>query len=125
MLSNTETVSVTVTFARLEADDDSPDVSYLEQDCFNLASEGKENEGFDRIAAFKRGEWSMIGIRAKATIIIRRANYATHYELESPGLWGIESDSGEDYLKSVFDDECAILRADIEALKLAAVTDRS
>lgn len=113
-MSNTKT-TVTITFARHEADDDSPDISYLEQDCF--AGDG-ETDGPARIAAFKRGDWHMIGIRAKATIIIRRENYATHYELESPGLWGVESDSGEEYLKSVFDDECDILRADIEALKL-------
>ena len=29
--------------------------------------------------------------------------------IESPGLWGIESDSGEDYFQSVFEEESTIL----------------
>jgi hypothetical protein len=115
--TNPET-TVTITFARVETYDSDPDVSYLEQDCFNNPKDGEENAGHKRIAAFKRGDWHMIGIRAKATIIIRRKFGATHYELESPCVWGIESDSGEEYLKSVFEEECDVLRADIEALKL-------
>ncbi len=113
------TPKVTVTFKREECDDDSPDLSYLEQDCFNNATEGKPNEGFDRIAAYKRGDWHMIGIRAVATIWISHGNYCTNYELKSPGLWGIESDSDAAYLESVFREECNVLQADIAAMGAA------
>ena len=105
---------VTVTFKREIADDDSPDLSYLEQDCFN---DTDAKEGFARKEAYYKGDWHMIGIRAVATLWIERDGYRTNYEISSPGLWGIESDSDPAYLESVFRDECEILKADIEALK--------
>lgn len=116
-------IKVTVTFAREECDDDSPDLSYLEQD-YNDVEDAAERVKYReqdraRLDAYRRDEWRMIGIRAKATIWIDRPGYRTNYTLESPGLWGIESDSGEAYFAEVFADECATLRADIEALKLA------
>ncbi len=116
-MSKHSSLNVTVTFKREEIDDDSPDVSYLEQDCFNAATEGEENYGFKRIEAFKRGDWYMLGIRAVAIITIARPGHSTTYKLKSPGLWGIESDSDEAYRRSVFKEECNTLQADIEALK--------
>lgn len=122
-MSNTKP-TVTITFRRLEADDDSPDVSYLKDTADNYKGCTAEEidkyvaQDMERYKAWCNDEWHMIGIRARATIIIRYAQYATSYELDSPGLWGIESDSGAEYLESVFQDECDILRADIEALKL-------
>jgi hypothetical protein len=107
---------VTVTFKMEQAEDSDGDLSYLEQDCF--AGDG-EMDGPARIEAYERGEWHFIGIRAVATIWIQRDNYRTNYTLESPGLWGIESDSDESYLKEVFAGECDTLRADIEAMKNA------
>jgi hypothetical protein len=58
----------------------------------------------------------MIGIRAKATIEIRRPGHVTLYEMTSPGLWGIENDSDEAYLTEVFQDEKNTLKHDIEAI---------
>lgn len=107
---------VTVTFKRQELADDSPDLSYLEQDCF--AGSG-ENDGPARLAAYERGDWHMFGIRAVATICIQRGNCRTNYEISSPGLWGIESDSEPSYLDPVFKEECSQLQADIELMAKA------
>lgn len=111
-------VKVTVTFSRQEMVDESPDLSYLEQDCFN---DTEAKEGLARIEAYKRGDWHMIGIRAVATIWVQRylPNYRTQHTMESAGLWGIESDSEESYLQSVYKEECSQLQADIEAMKTA------
>ena len=107
-------VKVTVVFTRQEYEDNDSDVSYLEQDCF-------DNEaGRERLAAFKRGAWHMIGIRAVATVHVTRGQMTTSYTLESPGLWGIESDSEDSYLQSVFKEECNQLQADIQALQHAS-----
>ena len=113
-------IKVTVTFTREEYDDDSPDISYLEQDY-----KGDDNaeryraQDAERLAAFRRGDWHMIGIRAVATIWVARGNYRTNYDLKSPGVWGIESDSDEAYLESVFREECDALHSDIAAMGTA------
>jgi hypothetical protein len=67
----------------------------------------------DRLRGFQGGDWHFIGVRAKAVIEVVQAGTAVAYELLSPGLWGIESDSDEEYIKSVFEDECEILRNDL------------
>jgi hypothetical protein len=70
--------------------DQDPDPSYLEQEGFE-----------DRLAQYKNGDFYFIGIRAKATLEI----LGTIQTIRTPGLWGIEDDSGEDYLESVANEE--------------------
>ena len=118
------TLKVGIRFERLTADDCDPDTSYLEQDYTGVTVEERAKykaQDAERLAGFRRGEWSFIGIRARAHITITRDRHSTTYTLDSPGLWGIESDSCEEYLASVFAEECAVLRADIKALKNAQV----
>lgn len=115
---------VTVTFKREEVDEDSPDLSYLEQsydsDVLNLEERDMyRKRDAERIAAYFRGDWRVIGIRAVAIIWVDHGSYKTQYTMESAGLWGIESDNGEDYLNDVYMDQCLELRADIEAMKQA------
>lgn len=110
-------VKVTVTFSRQEMDDDSPDLSHMEPQTW-MGEEDKVANA-ERVAAYNRGDWHMIGIRAVATIWIQRDNYRTNYTIESPGLWGIESDSEESYLQSVYKEECSVLQADITAMGAA------
>ena len=43
-------------------------------------------------------------------------------ELLSPGLWGIESDSGDDYFQQVYQDERAVLIDMLAHLKTFEVT---
>jgi hypothetical protein len=60
------------------APDPDPDVSYLEQDGFA-----------DRRAAYERGEFDFVGVRAEADVLIE----STVQTLASAGLWGIENDA--------------------------------
>ena len=58
-----------------------------------------------RLDAWRKDQWHFLGTRAKATIKIP---YGTNPEcwitssLLSPGLWGIESDSGDEYFEQVY-----------------------
>jgi len=75
--------------------DPDPDVSFLEQDEFE-----------DRLAAYKRGEFDFVGVRAEADVVVE----GVVQTLTSGGLWGVESDSGEEYVVSVAVEEYEQLR---------------
>ena len=86
------------TFDRQIVPDDCPDTSYLEQDEFE-----------DRLEQYRRGEFDFVGVRAAVEVPLPYGKDRILTRIESPGLWGIESDSGEDYLESVFQEESTIL----------------
>lgn len=67
---NTSTVKFTIE----TLDDSDPDTSYLSQDYLDVpdAAERQKYLAQDaaRLAAYKRGDWHYIGVRARATITI-------------------------------------------------------
>ena len=75
--------------------DPDPDISFLEQDEFE-----------ERLAAYKKGEFDFVGVHAEAEVVIE----GVVQTLTSGGLWGIESDSGEEYIESVAVEEYEQLR---------------
>jgi hypothetical protein len=117
-MSNTPKASVR--FLMIQTPDSDADVSYLEDTAGNYAGCTAEEiatyvaQDQARLAAYHNDEWHMIGIRCRAEVTIEYPGYRTTYTMESAGLWGIESDSGDDYLASVYDEERAQL---VEALK--------
>lgn len=68
------------------------DAAYIEQD-------------YARAESLDRGEWGYIGIHAVAEITI----HGTIQKVRTGGLWGIESDSGADYLAQVGQEQLAEL----------------
>jgi len=50
--------------------------------------------------------WHMVGVRAVAEVVVRGAIIT----VQTPGIWGIESDSDEEYFNAVALDECDYLR---------------
>src|SRR4029450_1159056 len=86
----------TVTFRVLP--DEDPDVSYLDE---------------DRRAQWERELFTFIGIRAEGEIHDETNGVVT--SVTSAGLWGIESDSDTDYLRSVGADELASLANELTA----------
>ncbi len=87
-----------------EHDWDSSPRDYLFQD-----PEYQEQDQ-ERLEAWERGDWSFIGIQAKATIRVPAGGTSfAIYTLTSPGLWSVEDDSGEEYLNSIFEEEKAAL----------------
>jgi hypothetical protein len=100
-----------VRFQRLIADDDTAGpMDYLFQD------EDYREQDQERLDAWRAGEWRFIGIAARAVVTVIRDGIGTVLEFDSPGLWGVESDSGEEYLAEVFAEECEQLKACIAAL---------
>ena len=92
-------------FRRVERIDESPDTSWLD-----------DASGRERLVAFREGTWHLIGIQASATVLIPLGGHFVTQTVTSPGLFGIESDSDEDYLDQVFADECASLAAMLSAI---------
>lgn len=104
--------TVRVEWEREEPADDRCDPrDYLFQDPDHRKSDRK------RFNAWTRGDWGFIGVRAKATIYLPIGCGAfTVCKMTSPGVWGIESDSGEDFLAEIFEQEKAGLKAAMLAI---------
>lgn len=75
----------------------------------------------ERKAAWDRGDWWAVGVTARAELmwVDDDTGLGTHGivgPVESPGLWGVESDSGEDYLEDIYREELSTLRAMLKAM---------
>lgn len=77
-------------------------------------------QDYKRMEALNAGEWAFMGITAEA-----RVSYAAgpngHRRLEwltSSGLWGIESDSGDEHLTGIAKDELSGLREHLNAFNV-------
>ena len=108
-----------VTIAKIH--ETSPDLSYYEPG----ADEGPEvaAQCKARLDDYDRQEWYVMGLRAEVELL-HLADPAdksgTLHTLSSGGLWGVESDSGEEYLREVAGEELADLKT--LCLDLAGVT---
>jgi hypothetical protein len=97
--------------------DESGPYSRKEYQFFNPAQDYRECEpedqflntvrDYERMESLQRGDWYYIGIRAQAEIVID----GTCQTITSGGLWGIESDSDESYLKKIEQEELSELRS--------------
>ena len=89
---------MTLTLERIytvNAYDEVQDISYLEQDLGNT----KDNElQKKRLEEYHNGYFELIGIYAVAEVLTSDNQIQ---KIESTGLWGIESDSGEEYLDTI------------------------
>jgi hypothetical protein len=92
-------------FQRVVSEDPIPDASYLEQEGFE-----------DRRAEYRRGAFHLLGVQAKTELMIPYGLDFINVPLSTPGLWGIESDCGEDYLAEVFEEESKTLASMIESI---------
>ncbi len=74
-------------------------------------------QDFTRMEDYNRGNWYMTGIAASVTLRIPQGDggFILH-TVETPGLWGIESDSDEAYVQEVFREECSTLVKMIQQL---------
>lgn len=103
MVASIETVEVRALH------DSDPDVSYLAQKGFE-----------DRLAAYTLGDFHYIGVVARVVVRFTLDGHpAGSYrlvELESGGLWGVESDSTREYLREIGGEQVSELRDMVEAL---------
>ena len=87
--------------------DPCPDTSYLEQ------------EGFEeRLQELQDGRFGFMGIRASCTlhIGIGQTDHVILHRFKSPGIWAVESDSSEEHIQQLFEDERSILLAMLDAI---------
>lgn len=103
-LSERQTPKVSKLRIVVEADTD-PDLSHLEQDYADVADEAERgkyvSEDLERRAAYDRDEWHMTGIYLVADVVVRGARQ----KVRTPGVWGVESDCGEAYVRETADQE--------------------
>jgi hypothetical protein len=95
-------------------DQDASPLDYLFQDPDYRAQDQA------RLDAWRAGEWHFLGVRARATIKVPHGINLQCWitsELLSPGLWGIESDSGNEYFLQVYQEEREILIAMLASLR--------
>jgi len=71
-------------------------------------------QDYSRMEAYNRGDWCMLGIWVEAEVQL--AHHGVIQRIRSGGLWGVESDSGLEYLASVEHEELAALGSELEAL---------
>lgn len=97
--------------------DDSPDLSHLEQTYEDPSIPPEEAEKYrqqDKARMETYGQdWDMVGVRAVANL---QFSGGILQSIESPGLWGIESDSGDEYFREVADDELDSLRTMLQSM---------
>lgn len=87
--------------------DPCPDTSYLQQEGFE-----------DRLRQADNGHFSFMGIRASCTLHIGivQAGHVILHRFESPGVWGVETDSSPEHIQQLFEDERAVLLAMLDAI---------
>ena len=102
---------------RIEEPDPHPDLSWLEPD----ANPANAEFNAARLASYRAGEWHCIGIRARAAFLIGLGRAALIRTVDSPGLWGIESDSDPAHLDRVFAEEAQTLRGILAQLNVTVV----
>jgi len=84
--------------------DEMSDISYLQQYDINdkdpeIRKYAKQDK--ERLESLYAGNWYFIGIQAKAEIRINGIGQV----ITSGGLWGIESDSGDDYFDEIYQEQ--------------------
>ena len=87
--------------------DPCPDTSYLKQ------------EGFEeRLRQAHNGDFGFMGIRASCTVLIGigRKSHVIAQRIDSPGIWGVETDSHPDHVQELYENERSILLAMLAAM---------
>jgi hypothetical protein len=76
------------------------------------------HQDYERMEALQRGDWCFIGIKAVAEVHLTDGDSfrTTTQIIRSPGCWGIESDSGQDYITEVEQEELSNLKSELSAI---------
>lgn len=108
--------------------DPDPDLSWLEEDCWNDYQEGSTmpdggvDYGRNRIQSYQDGEWWCITIAARAKVLVPMDGSSIIQQVESGGLWGIDydpetpKDERDAYLTEIEQEQVDEVRAILTAL---------
>lgn len=108
--------------------DDDADVSFLTQDYEDVSDLDERHKYLEqdkeRLEAYHRGDWSMMGCRATAVVSRPIGQGSRRLEtFTSGGLWGIESDCGPEYRNEVEGQELSDLRDHLAAFGVTIPED--
>lgn len=85
---------------------------------FNPGSDPEyARQDYERMEAYERQEWCMVGVRAEARVIL---SGTVIQELTSSGIWGVESDSEDDYFRELAEQELDDLKDQLLAAGFSA-----
>lgn len=73
-------------------------------------------QDYDRQRGLTNGSWYFLGLRATAEVVIGGVSQ----KITSGGLWGIESDSGADYLREIGTEQLTELAEVLEEMGFSA-----
>lgn len=107
-------IETTVTILHIYDGDASPE-EYLFQD------EDYRAEDQKRLDDWKNDQWYFIGIKVR--VLIHNWSTGNSQSFESAGLWGIESDSEDEYLRQVAEEQLAELQHEYPQLKGVTLID--
>lgn len=103
--------------------DHDADLSYLLQDYDDVSEHERaqyKKQDTERMAAYHRGDWSMIGIAVTIRKQTATSNWADGgLEVGRASLWSIESDSDPEYFDEVARDLTVEAFAEVAKLKAA------
>ena len=87
----------------------------------NTADEVRKyvRQDYERMESLSRGDWCFVGIRADAEYSVG-GPYAPIQEITSGGVWGFESDMGEDEFKSEEENALDELKAQLKGIGFSA-----
>ena len=69
-------------------------------------------KAYERVLAYDRGDWSMIGVVVE--IYLKEKNYPV---ARSGGIWGVENDSGEADLNEIEEEQIEDAEAELKGIK--------
>jgi hypothetical protein len=94
-------------------------MGYSKGNCDTLARQYNQQD-YQRMERLNRGDWCYMGIEAVAEIHVPSGiGYSQIQHIESGGLWGIESDAGNDYIKEIEAEEIADLKRQLQAFGIS------
>ena len=102
--------------------DDNPDLSYLSQDYHEIEDiderEKYRNQDIVRLENYNNS-WNTIGIKAYTMIYLPIGNNSFKLqEIDSGGLWGIESDSEKEYIQEIKNEQIDELKGYLKMLNV-------
>ena len=94
--------------------DPDADLSWLEQTPRQLGSLEAAVWNRRRLQALERGEWEPVGVRLVADVaLIIGGGETQRCRFLTPGIWSVESDSGDDYFQAIADEDAPMLADDL------------
>lgn len=115
--------SIAAVYVQIVTDEDG-DISWLDQTDEQMG-EAFEAHARTRKEQFASGDLGLVGVRIAADVEIFHGEdgigTTDHVTLTTPGVWNIESDSGEDYFRETADNEIGYIAASLKEIGFAEI----